>query len=142
MVKDVQKIMDGGTTKVAMLGCEDCYYRYGKNWAVERLLKKRPPAYSRRLDTSGIRLFTINQFSPDRLLEFCREQPDENTGEAKIMDYGRARPILSTLMLAAFFALFHSRVQKSGFLIRQIKRWLSTLNIFLPQSNMNRVLLP
>ena len=106
MVKDVQKIMDGGTTKVAMLGCEDCYYRYGKNWAVERLLKKRPPAYSRRLDTSGIRLFTINQFSPDRLLEFCREQPDENTGEAKIMDYGRARPILSTLMLAAFFALF------------------------------------
>lgn len=41
MVKDVQKIMDGGTTKVAMLGCEDCYYRYGKNWAVERLLKKK-----------------------------------------------------------------------------------------------------
>ncbi len=106
MVKDVQKIMDSGNTKVAMLGCEDCYYRYGKNWAVQRLLRKRPPAYSRKHDTSGIRLFTLNQYSPDKLLEFSKEIPDENVKDAAIMDYQKARPVLSTLMLAAFFALF------------------------------------
>ncbi len=106
MVKDVQKIMDSGNTKVAMLGCEDCYYRYGKNWAVQRLLRKRPPAYSRKHDRSGIRLFTLNQYSPDKLLEFSKEIPDENVKDAAIMDYQKARPVLSTLMLAAFFALF------------------------------------
>lgn len=106
MVKDVQKIMDSGNTKVAMLGCEDCYYRYGKNWAVQRLLRKRPPAYSRRHDTSGIRLFTLNQYSPDKLLEFSKEMPDENVKDAAIMDYQKTRPVLSTLMLAAFFAIF------------------------------------
>ena len=77
-----------------------------KNWAVQRLLRKRPPAYSRKHDRSGIRLFTLNQYSPDKLLEFSKEIPDENVKDAAIMDYQKARPVLSTLMLAAFFALF------------------------------------
>ncbi|MCO6461780.1 MAG: cytochrome b N-terminal domain-containing protein [Saprospiraceae bacterium] len=104
MAKDVQKILDNNSEKVAFLGCEDCYYRQGKTWAIDRLRHKRPPIFSKRYDDSVLRLFTLNSYSPDKLLEFSRE---ENSNENnQIMDHKHTRPFLATVMLTAFFALF------------------------------------
>lgn len=105
LAKDVQKMLDNNSTKVALLGCEDCYYRYGKNWAVQRLLHKRAPALSKRYDGSRLRMFTLNQYSPARLLDFVNETGNEKK-LMKVVDHHKVRPVLATLMLTAFFALF------------------------------------
>ncbi len=106
MAKDVQKMLDNNSSKVALLGCEDCYYRYGKNWAVQRLLHKRAPAFSKRYDDSKLRLFTLNQYTPERLLQFATEKEDKNNKTSQIADYHKEKPVLATLMLTAFFTLF------------------------------------
>ncbi|HRN72567.1 MAG TPA: cytochrome b N-terminal domain-containing protein [Ginsengibacter sp.] len=106
MAKDVQKMLDNNTGKVALLGCEDCYYRYGKTWAVNKLLHKRAPAFSRRYDAARLRLFTLNQYTPERLREFADEKETVKEKEIQIVDYHKSKPVLSVLVLAAFFALF------------------------------------
>lgn len=106
MAKDVQKMLDNNTEKVALLGCEDCYYRYGKTWAVSKLMHKRAPAFSRRYDASQLRLFTLNQYTPEKLLAFSKEKEAGKEKEARIIDHHKVKPVLATLMLAAFFALF------------------------------------
>lgn len=106
MAKDVQKMLDNNTAKVALLGCEDCYFRYGKNWAVNRLLHKRAPAFSKRYDGSRLRLFTLNQYTPARLLDFARETEVKKEKESQIADHHKTKPVYATLMLTAFFALF------------------------------------
>src|SRR5690606_10800287 len=59
MPKDVQQMLDNNCEKVAILGCEDCYYRLGKNWTINRFLRKRPPAFSKKFDASKVRLYTL-----------------------------------------------------------------------------------
>jgi len=105
MVKDVQLLLDNNTEKVALLGCEDCYYRYGKNWAVNRLLRKRPPSLSKKYDESRLRLFTLNQYSPERLIAFTKEKESKKDKESIAVDHYKVRPVFAVLFLAAFFAL-------------------------------------
>lgn len=105
MAKDVQQMLDNNTEKVALLGCEDCYYRYGKTWAVHRMLHKRAPLFSKRYNANHLRLFTLNQYSPQRLLEFAKEKNIKDEKETQIADYHQTKPVLATLMLTAFFAL-------------------------------------
>ncbi len=106
MIKDVQQILDNNSEKVAFLGCEDCYYRYGKNWAVDRLLQKRPPALSKRYDSFRLRLFTLNQYRPELLSEFSKETNCKTDREFQAKDFYKVKPVLAVLMLTAFFALF------------------------------------
>ncbi|MBS1641164.1 MAG: cytochrome b N-terminal domain-containing protein [Bacteroidetes bacterium] len=106
MVKDVQQMLDNNTNKVAFLGCEDCYYRYGKTWAINRLLQKRPPAISKRYNASRLSLFTLNQYTPEGLLKFVKETETNNNQEkTQIVDYHKVKPVVATIMLTAFFAL-------------------------------------
>lgn len=106
MIKDVQQILDNNSEKVAFLGCEDCYYRYGKNWAVDRMLQKRPPTLSKRYDSSRLRLFTLNQYKPELLSEFSKETNGKTDKIAQVKDFYKVKPVLAVLMLTAFFALF------------------------------------
>ncbi|MBK7099050.1 MAG: cytochrome b N-terminal domain-containing protein [Sphingobacteriales bacterium] len=106
MIKDVQQILDNNSEKVAFLGCEDCYYRYGKNWAVDRMLQKRPPALSKRYDCSRLRLFTLNQHKLELLSEFSKETNGKTGKEAQVKDFYKVKPVFAVLMLTAFFALF------------------------------------
>ena len=107
MPKDVQRILENNSHKVALLSCEDCYYRLGKTWAINRFMRKRAPSFSKKYDASKLKLFTLTQYSKERLLAFSQEQvgDDKKPGRLAIADHERSRPILSTLTLTLFFAL-------------------------------------
>ncbi|MCC6448678.1 MAG: 4Fe-4S binding protein, partial [Chitinophagaceae bacterium] len=106
MAKDVQKILDNNSEKIAFLGCEDCYYRLGKTWAINRFLRKRAPLFSKKYDASKIQLFTLTQYSKEKLLSFSNEKLKskmENT--MHIHDRVKGNPVLSVLVMTLFFAL-------------------------------------
>ncbi|MBS1764614.1 MAG: cytochrome b N-terminal domain-containing protein [Bacteroidetes bacterium] len=107
MPKDVQQMLDNNSEKVAILGCEDCYYRLGKNWTINRFLRKRPPTFSKKFDASKVKMFTLTQYNKDKLLAFSKEasSADIRTGTLGVDDHQKSNPILSTLILIVFFSL-------------------------------------
>lgn len=107
MLKDVQKILDNNSKSVALLGCEDCYYRLGKTWTIKRLLRKRAPAFSKKYDASRVQLLTLTKYSKEKLNTFFKSL-DENVSRENhlsIIDHQKTKPFLSVLLLSAFFAL-------------------------------------
>ncbi|MBS1774633.1 MAG: cytochrome b N-terminal domain-containing protein [Chitinophagaceae bacterium] len=107
MPKDVQKILENNSEKVAFLGCEDCYYRLGKTWAINRFLRKRAPLFSKKYDASRLQLFTLTQYSKEKLLAFSKQElkPEIHNSQLSIFDNLKIRPVLSVLILTVFFAL-------------------------------------
>lgn len=107
MPKDVQHILENNSNKVALLSCEDCYYRLGKTWTLNRFLRKRAPLFSRKFDASKVKLFTLTQYTKEKLISFSKMESEssDKTGELNIADYEKKRPILSVLILTIFFAL-------------------------------------
>ncbi|TXI34059.1 MAG: hydrogenase iron-sulfur subunit, partial [Niabella sp.] len=107
MPKDVQKILENNSKKVAILSCEDCYYRLGKTWTLNRFLRKRPPTFSKKFDASDVKLFTLTQYSPDQLLSFSRESNESSNkqGEMKIADHKKTKPVIAVILLTLFFGL-------------------------------------
>lgn len=108
MPKDVQKILENNSHKVALLGCEDCYYRMGKTWAVMRFMRKRAPSLSKKFDAARVRIFTLTQYSKEKLLDFSREEVsgDFRNNQTTVVDHKKSNPVLSVLLLTLFFALF------------------------------------
>lgn len=106
MAKDVQEMLQKNTQSVVMMGCEECYYRKGKIWSLDRFFRKRAPAFSKKLEASNIQFFTINSFSIDKLKSFLNSIKNNSLkNEAKIADYVKPNHILSTLVLTGFFLL-------------------------------------
>lgn len=107
MPKDVQKILDSNTEKVAFLGCEDCYYRLGKTWAINRFLRTRPPLLSKKYDASRTHLFTLTQYSKDKLLAFSKapDAADPMKSSMSVADHLKSNPFFSVLIMTLFFAL-------------------------------------
>ncbi|MCC6384934.1 MAG: cytochrome b N-terminal domain-containing protein [Bacteroidia bacterium] len=107
MPKDVQQILENNSHKVAILSCEDCYYRFGKNWTIKRFLRERAPTFSRKYDASKVRLFTLTQYSKEKLLAFSQDttQTEIRKAQFSIADHEKAKPVLSVLIMALFFAL-------------------------------------
>lgn len=107
MPKDVQKMLDNNSKAVAMLGCEDCFYRHGKTWTIKRLLRKRAPAFSKSYDASRVLLMTMTKYSKEKLSSFFTSL-DMSAGrenQLSLIDNRKARPVFSILILSAFFAL-------------------------------------
>lgn len=107
MPKDVQKILDNNSEKVAFLGCEDCYYRLGKTWAINRFLRKRAPLFSKKFDAARLQLFTLTQYSKEKLLAFAKVSDSNETKntEMKIHDNIKGNAIISVLIMTLFFSL-------------------------------------
>lgn len=107
MPKDVQRILDNNSKAVAMLGCEDCYYRHGKIWTIKRFLRKRAPAFSKKYDASRVQFLTMTKYSKEKLSSFFNLVNDSGVKENQlsVIDNKKAKPILSVLVMAAFFAL-------------------------------------
>lgn len=107
MPKDVQQMLDNNSEKVAILGCEDCYYRLGKNWTIYRFLRKRPPTFSKKYDASKVKMYTLTQYSKSNLLSFSKEKASDDIRNSKlsVADYNRSNPVFSVLILVLFFAL-------------------------------------
>ncbi len=107
LAKDVQKILNNNSKSVAFLGCEDCYYRHGKTWAVKRFFRKRAPAFSKKQDVSKVQLFTLTKYSKKKLVEFFRTVTETENRENKLLvnDHHKTSSILSVLILTAFFSL-------------------------------------
>lgn len=107
MPKDVQRILDNNSSKVALLGCEDCYYRLGKTWAISRFMRKRAPALSKKFDAARLQLFTLTQYSKEKLLSFAQQAPsaDPLKSQMRVNDHDKSKPVVSVLILTLFFAL-------------------------------------
>lgn len=107
MPRDVQQMLDNNSKKVAILSCEDCYYRLGKNWTINRFLRKRPPTFSKKYDASKVKLFTLTQYSKEKLASFFNEPEaeDKMKSSLKVADNVKGNPILSVIIMTLFFAL-------------------------------------
>lgn len=107
MPKDVQLMLENNAEKVAILSCEDCYYRLGKTWTISRFLRKRAPLFSKKFDASRVQLLTLTQYSREKLLAFSKRATGDGdtAGEINIGDYRKGNPVLSVLILTLFFAL-------------------------------------
>lgn len=107
MPKDVQSILENNSKAIALLGCEDCYYRMGKTWTIKRFMRKRAPAFSKKFDASRVLLLTLTQYSKAKLIAFSKvaNESTGREGQMNLQDYGKTNPVLSVLILAAFFAL-------------------------------------
>jgi NAD-dependent dihydropyrimidine dehydrogenase PreA subunit/coenzyme F420-reducing hydrogenase delta subunit len=104
MPKDVQRILEQNSNKVAILGCEDCYYRLGKTWTVNRFLRRRAPSFSRKFDAARVRHFTLTQYSKEKLIDFASAPLNEDIKkhEFSIVDHKKTKPVFAVLILAAF----------------------------------------
>ncbi len=107
MPRDVQEILENNSKKVAILSCEDCYYRLGKTWTTERFLRKRPPTFSKKYDASKLKLFTLTQYTKEKLVSFFQEPEAADKMKAKfnIADHLKGNHILSVIIMTLFFAL-------------------------------------
>ncbi len=105
--KEVQDMLDNNTKKVALLSCEDCYYRLGKTWTTDRFNRKRPPFFSKKYDAGNVKLFTLTQYTKEKLVSFFNEPVVDNNdaGQFGIADNRKKKPILSVLIMTLFFAL-------------------------------------
>ncbi len=106
MAKDVQEMLNKNTLSVVMLGCEDCYYRKGKTWSLNRFSRKRAPAFSKKFEASNIQFFTINSFSSEKLKTFFKSISSSNRiNEVGNSDTVKPNHLLATLILTGFFLL-------------------------------------
>ncbi|HRP32737.1 MAG TPA: cytochrome b N-terminal domain-containing protein [Agriterribacter sp.] len=107
MPKDVQQILEHNSHKVALLSCEDCYYRLGKTWTTSRFLRKRAPTFSKKYDASRVQLFTLTQYSTQKLAAFFgrKENAENKQGQLTVSDHEKSKPVLSVLILTVFFSL-------------------------------------
>lgn len=106
LAKDVQDMLANNTKSVAMLGCEDCYFRKGKTWSIDRFLRKRAPLFSKKYNASLVQFFTINSFSKEKLNLFVsKAKKNEPTNDIEVSDYKKPNHILSVLILTGFFLL-------------------------------------
>ncbi|MBS1920899.1 MAG: cytochrome b N-terminal domain-containing protein [Bacteroidetes bacterium] len=107
MPKDVQQILENNSKKVAILSCEDCYYRLGKKWTLKRFTRNRAPVFSKKYNASNVRLFTLTQYQKEKLYAFSKEhnEKDSEPGQFTYADNKKTHPVLSILILVAFFSL-------------------------------------
>jgi quinol-cytochrome oxidoreductase complex cytochrome b subunit len=107
MAKDVQAILENNSKSVALLGCEDCYYRLGTKWTIKRFMRKRAPAFSKKFDASRVLLLTLTKYSNEKLRKFYQSVNENNCKENQLNlhDNKKANHLLSVVLLAIFFAL-------------------------------------
>ncbi len=106
-MKDVGQMLDEKSEGVLLLGCEDCYYRLGRNLAIKRLNRERPPAFSKKLSLNRVQLITTNHYSESAVKDFVSSLPANNTdaekAKLKILDYFKPNHLVAVLIFCAFF---------------------------------------
>ena len=109
LTKEVEEIAQYRSSGVALLGCEDCYYRKGKTWTWLRFLRKRPPMFSKKNNRNNIWLFSPSQYRPERINELLESlaaiQPNEPADKFHSYDNVKQHPVPATLLMTAFFLL-------------------------------------
>ncbi len=108
-MKDVEQSLNGQADGVLLLGCEDCYYRYGRDLAIARLNRKRPPFISKKAPINKIQLITTNHYSENRVTEFVEtlnnppDDKEKGRGMLKVLDYSKTNHFLSIIIICIFF---------------------------------------
>ena len=107
MPKDVQQMLENNTKTVALLACEDCYYRHGKTWAINRFLRKRAPMFSKKYNASKVQLLTLTAYSKEKLYSFFKSAQENANAkdQLSVIDNAKGNAVLSVFILTAFFAL-------------------------------------
>jgi len=118
---EVEQMLNEESKGVLLLGCEDCYYRYGRNLAVARINRKRPPGLAKKLSRDRIQLITTNHYSEKAIRAFtdslASAKPNDGKATIKVLDYFKTNHIAATLILCAFFLImpFFSNTKISFF---------------------------
>lgn len=106
MPKDIQKILENNSSKVTLLGCEDCYYRLGKTWAMQRFLRKRAPLFSKKFDANRLQFYTLTQYNKDSLYQFLKIENKEQIdtqNKMSIFDHLKPNHIIAVIIMTIFF---------------------------------------
>ncbi len=104
----VENLLESKSDGILVLGCEHCYYRYGRTWLTDRLMRKRPPFVEKQMPMHRIRIMTPNRFSEKEVTGFLDELKqgagsNGAAGEPRVLDFFRARHIPAVLIFCLFF---------------------------------------
>lgn len=106
-MKEVEKMLHEKSEGVLLLGCENCYYRTGKNLVIQRLNRDRPPALSKKVSLNRVQLITANHYSENAVKDFVASLSsaavDTEKQSLKVLDYVKPNHVLATLIFCAFF---------------------------------------
>ncbi len=111
-MKDIEQKINYQSDGVLLLGCEDCYYRYGRNLAIARINRKRPPFLTKKIALNKIEVITTNHYSEKAVQDFVaslQKQSEDSTekgrGTLKVLDYVKVNHVLSLLVICLFFLI-------------------------------------
>ncbi|MBV6442502.1 MAG: hydrogenase iron-sulfur subunit [Haliscomenobacteraceae bacterium CHB4] len=109
--KDIEKILQNQAHGVVMLSCEDCFYRKGKTWAQDRLMRVRPPAFSKKLPAGSVALLTFSHYKQvtEEIRSFAKKVKAAGTKDADmtpfVLDWKKFSPALAFGVMLLFFLL-------------------------------------
>jgi len=106
-MKEAEQILNERTEGMLLLGCEDCYYRLGRDLAIKRFNRKRPPFFSRKISLHRVQLFTANHYSEKAVHDFVAQlsapPTDSGKGELKVLDYVKVNHLVAVFIFCIFF---------------------------------------
>jgi ferredoxin len=99
----------GKATGVALVCCEDCFYRFGKDWQEKRLTRKRRPTFHRRAPLERVKIITTAQNITRELRQFVQELKTAAGGDSvdhlTVVEHKKLNPVLALAVTVVFFGL-------------------------------------
>lgn len=106
---EIEEMLKNRAEGVAVVACEQCYYRFGKEWEEKRLSRHRRPIFHRRSPLQRIRLFSGGQKLEIALQQFRDElkmvNDSKNENNLTVVGQHRPRHFAAALITLAIFAL-------------------------------------
>ncbi len=116
---------------VALVGCEDCFYRYGRTLEELRLNRKRRPTFFRRAPLQRVRLIAKSGSVRESLEQFktaLKHVDDKKIRNAlEVVEYRTYRPLFAAAVTLLFF-LFVPPLSNSSFSFYQPDEKMLILN--------------
>ncbi|MDO8368268.1 MAG: 4Fe-4S binding protein [Saprospiraceae bacterium] len=107
--EEVDLLLKNRANGVAFVSCEECYYRFGREWEEKRLGRNRRPVFARRSSLQRVRVFAGVQKIEMALRQFADhlKSVDDKKSENKLSIVGQYRPrhLAAGLITLAFFVL-------------------------------------
>lgn len=107
--KTIRDRLEHHSEGVALVGCEDCFYRYGKEFEELRLNRKRRPTLFRRSPLQRIRLIALTDTVGEELERFKKElqtvDDKKVQNKLKVLERRTYYPLVAAIVTFLFFML-------------------------------------
>ncbi|OWY25505.1 hypothetical protein C7N43_20085 [Sphingobacteriales bacterium UPWRP_1] len=112
--KDLEKMITGHVCEgVLLMGCEECYFRLGKTWTLDRITHKRPPMLSKKVPLSKVRFITSVQPNVNaEIVAFAQELSNNtaanvhhDTAPLTVRDFLKPNHVIAVLLFTVFFGV-------------------------------------